>query len=143
MWPDEIRPLVKSPHTIVSGFTPAELNEASAFVSAHPDSKNWHFVDLPPGAAHYPNLAHSDPTDPTLPFTAANDIVHMIHRCIEILESETDTPEFTKLQALRWLLHLVEDLHQPLHVVSGYLQNADHQGHASLGRPPFNGIESF
>ena len=55
----------------------------------------------------------------------------MIHRCIEILESETDTPEFTKLQALRWLLHLVEDLHQPLHVVSGYYRTADD----SLSRP--------
>jgi hypothetical protein len=120
MWPDEIRPLIRNPHIIVSGFSPAELLEARAFVQTHPDSKEWHFVDLPLGAQHYPDETHADPADPVLPFTAPNDIVHMIHRCIDILESETDSPEFTKLQALRWLLHLVEDLHQPLHVASGY-----------------------
>jgi hypothetical protein len=48
----------------------------------------------------------------------------MIQRCIEILEAETESAEFTKLQALRWLLHLVEDLHQPLHVASGYYSTA-------------------
>ena len=30
LWPDKIRPLVNNPHTIVSGFTPAELIEAQA-----------------------------------------------------------------------------------------------------------------
>ena len=131
MWPDEIRPLVNNPHTIVSGFAPAQLLEAQAFVAAHPDSKNWHFVDLPLGAVHYPNILHSDPADPALPFTAPNDVVHMVHRCIDILERDTETPDFTKLQALRWLLHLVEDLHQPLHVVSGYYRTTED----SLPRP--------
>lgn len=62
-------------------------------MSAHPDSKNWHFVDLPSGSAHYPNVLHNDPADPALPFTAPNDIVHMIHRCIDILELDTETPD--------------------------------------------------
>ncbi len=59
-----------------------------------------------------------------LPFTRANDIVQMIQQCIDILEAETESPHFTRLQALRWLLHLVEDLHQPLHVASGYYSTA-------------------
>jgi hypothetical protein len=48
----------------------------------------------------------------------------MIQQCIEILEAETESAQFTTLQALRWLPHLMEDLHQPLHVVSGYYSTA-------------------
>jgi hypothetical protein len=73
---------------------------------------------------HYPDTSHTDPNDPVLPFTNSHDIVHMIQRCIEILEAEIESPNFTRLQALRWLLHLVEDLHQPLHVASGYYSTA-------------------
>jgi S1/P1 Nuclease len=75
---------------------------------------------LPLGSSHYPDTSHSDPHDPVLPFTGSHDIVHMIQRCIEVLEAQSESAQFTRLQALRWLLHLVEDLHQPLHVASGY-----------------------
>lgn len=124
VWPDQIRALTKNPHATILGFSPAEMEEARQFVAAHPDNTNWHFVDLPPGAAHYPDLAHPDPSDPALPFTNATDVVHMIHRSIDILEGRTESATFTKLQALRWLLHLSEDIHQPLHVASGYYSTA-------------------
>ena len=123
-WPDQIRALTKNPHATIVGFSPAEMEEALQFVAAHPDNTNWHFVDLPPGSAHYPDLAHPDLADPALPFTTTTDIVHMIHRSMDILEASTESPEFTKLQALRWLLHLSEDIHQPLHVASGYYSTA-------------------
>lgn len=123
-WPDQIRALTKNPHATIPGFSPAEMDEARQFVAAHPDNTNWHFVDLPPGAAHYPDLGHPDPGDPALPFTNTTDIVHMIHHSLDILEASTTSPEFTKLQALRWLLHLSEDIHQPLHVASGYYSTA-------------------
>ncbi len=123
-WPDQIRVLTKNPHTSIAGFSPAEMNEARQFVAAHPDNTSWHFVDLPPGSGHYPDLAHPDPTDPALPFTTTTDIVHMIHRSMDILEANTESSDFTKLQALRWLLHLSEDIHQPLHVASGYYPTA-------------------
>lgn len=120
-WPDQIRALTKNPHATIPGFSPAEMEEARQFVAAHPDNTNWHFVDLPPGAAHYPDLPHPDPTDPALPFTTTTDIVNMIHRSMDILETSTASPEFTKLQALRWLLHLSEDIHQTLHVASAII----------------------
>ena len=69
VWPDQIRALTKNPHTTIPGFSPAEMEEAKQFVATHPDNTNWHFVDLPPGVAHYPDLAHPDPADPALPFT--------------------------------------------------------------------------
>lgn len=120
VWPDQIRAITKNPHATIAGFTPQEMDEARRFVASHPDNINWHFVDLPPASAQYPSLAHPDPTDPVLPFTAETDVVHMIHRSVEVLEATTKSPDFTKLQALRWLLHLSEDIHQPLHVASGY-----------------------
>ncbi len=124
VWPDQIRALTKSPHATIPGFSPAEMEEARRFVAAHPDNTNWHFVDLPPGAAHYPDLAHPDPADPALPFTSTTDVVHMIHQSVDILEGRTESATFTKLQALSWLLHLSEDIHQPLHVASGYYSTA-------------------
>ena len=48
----------------------------------------------------------------------------MIHACIRILEADSNVDGWTKVQALRWLLHLVEDLHQPLHVTTGYYSTA-------------------
>jgi hypothetical protein len=78
----------------------------------------WHYVDLPVGFATY---------SLTGPFSGANDIVHAIRRAIDVLEGKSS--EFTKAQALRILVHLVGDIHQPRHTVSGYYNLAD------LGRP--------
>lgn len=120
LWPDLIRPLAENPDASLHGFTLEELQEAKEFVHNHRDNTDWHFVDLPPGSPRYPDIEHPGPNDPVMVFVSPNDVVHMIHRCIEVLESETILPDMTKLQALRWLIHLVEDLHQPLHVASGY-----------------------
>ena len=131
VWPDQIRAFNKNANAVISGFSPDDMKEARTFVTAHPKHAEWHYVDLPLGSSHYPDTSDSDPNDPVLPFTRVHDIVHMIQRCIEILEAETASPTFTRLQALRWLLHLVEDLHQPLHVASGYYSTAA----ASLAQP--------
>jgi hypothetical protein len=120
LWPDQIQAFNKNTSGVISGFSPNELKEARTFIEAHPDNAVWHYVNLPLGSSHYPDTSHTDLHDPVLPFTDPHDIVHMIQRCIEILEAEPESPQFTRLQALRWLLHLVEDIHQPLHVASGY-----------------------
>ena len=74
------------------------MKEARTFVRTHPDNPEWHCVDLPLGSPHYPDTGQSDPNDPVLPFTSSHDIVHMIQRCIEILEAETESPQFTRLR---------------------------------------------
>ena len=124
LWPDQIQAFNKNANAVISGFSPDDLKEARAFIQAHPDNAVWHYVNLPLGSSHYPDASHTDPHDPVLPFIDPNDIVHMIQRCIEILEAQTESSQFTRLQALRWLLHLVEDIHQPLHVASGYYSTA-------------------
>jgi hypothetical protein len=124
LWPDQIQAFNKNADAVISGFSADDLKEARTFVQAHPDNAVWHYVNLPLGSFHYPGTSRSDPHDPVLPFTGSQDIVHVIQQCIEILEADTESPEFTKQHALRWLLHLVEDIHQPLHVASGYYSTA-------------------
>ncbi len=75
------------------------------------------------------------------PFSTQHDIVHMINTCIRILETPGNqrTP-FTKLQALRWLVHLTGDIHQPLHVSAGYYE-FDDQDDALLIVDPARALE--
>src|SRR5262249_34038323 len=42
------------------------------------------------------------------------------NRAIEFLEDPVPPSDFSMLQAVRWLVYLVGDLHQPLHVTTGY-----------------------
>ncbi len=41
--------------------------------------------------------------------------------CIDILMDKST--KFSKLNALRWLTHLVGDMHQPLHIACSYIDN--------------------
>jgi hypothetical protein len=53
-----------------------------------------------------------------------------------VLESPTAQPEeFTKVQALRLLVHFVADIHQPLHCGTGYY-SLDGSGAAQLITSP-------
>jgi len=58
-------------------------------------------------------------TDSLRPFVGNADVVHAIGQCIAILEGSATPSDFSKQQAVRWLVHLVGDMHQPLHVTSG------------------------
>jgi len=81
------------------------------------NNRNWHFVDL---ALDCPSYDECDVTP--IKFTTPDDVVHMINTAIRVLTPEnTATPRFTKRNALRLIVHLVGDLHQPLHVGSGYI----------------------
>ncbi len=58
--------------------------------------------------------------DPLKPFVTWDDIVHTLQRGIAILEAPIAPPNFSKRQAVCWIVHLVGDLHQPMHVTIGY-----------------------
>ena len=116
-WPDEIR-LRKTQGLVAAGWSAPEVKEADAFNAAHPANGSWHFVNLPLGASGYPTSLHA--TDPVARFASRNDIVQALTRAIAILESPSSPPDFSKAQAVRWIVHLVGDIHQPLHVTSGY-----------------------
>jgi hypothetical protein len=47
-------------------------------------------------------------------------VVHAINRAITVLESPAAPANFSKAQAVRWIVHLVGDIHQPFHVTAGY-----------------------
>ncbi len=117
-WPDDVR--ARAQHgTTPDTWTQADIAEADQFNAHHPSNAQWHFVDLPLGAAGYPATEPSA-TDPLRPFVGNADVVHAIAQCIAILEGTATPSDFSKQQAVRWLVHLVGDMHQPLHVTSGY-----------------------
>lgn len=81
---------------------------------------DWHFDDLPLGCTSY---------DTCTGFTPDDDIVHIINACIRTLQGQPDPNHpLTRRNALRLLVHLVGDVHQPLHVGSGYI-NEDGPNH--------------
>jgi hypothetical protein len=116
VWPDRIKD--------ISTLPPEDQLAAQDFNRAHPFNRSWHFVNLPLKAPGYPHLATTAPTDPLRQFVRTDqetgDIVQKVTDVIQMLESRDETPGWTKKQAFAWLLHLVGDLHQPLHVGSGY-----------------------
>jgi hypothetical protein len=106
VWADQVRSLMKD------RLHPGPLTnsvEAHEFIAAHPDNDQWHFVDLPLSTSKYEFKSR---------FAATNDIVHTLTNCIAVLEGKSGF--ITTTQALRYIIHLVGDIHQPLHVACGY-----------------------
>jgi hypothetical protein len=139
-WQDEIRTIARG------GASPPEwsysdLEEAKQFNLTYPENGQWHFVDVPMGANRYPDLEHPDDQDPTRLFIKDHDVVHQINHCVAILEAEDNLGLITKTQAVRWLIHLVADIHQPLHVISGYYDPASDLQHPVIIRDPKEAAE--
>jgi hypothetical protein len=67
----------------------------------------WHWVTIPDGQTY-----ESAPKNP------GGDILEAIPRFEKIL-ADRKAPRVERVQALKWLSHLVGDLHQPLHVGRG------------------------
>jgi hypothetical protein len=97
-WPDYIKP----PEGLLS-----KTPEAEQFNHAHSTNRHWHFTNLSVGATTW------DPGQQQV-----DSILPCITRCIDVLEGKSTV--LSKLEALRFLAHLVGDLHQPLHVIDGY-----------------------
>jgi hypothetical protein len=94
--------------------------DTDAFIQDEAHNKQnseWHYVDLPLDCPSY---------DVCPEFTPDHDIVHMINVCIETLQGRTN-PDYplSKRNALRLLVHFIGDLHQPLHVGVGYLDETN------------------
>jgi hypothetical protein len=104
LWADQTRQLMDY-HT---GALVGNL-EASNFNIAHPNNDKWHFCNLPLDTFKYLD-------DGT--FATNTDIVHTLTNCIAVLEGRSQF--VTTTQALRYVVHLVGDLHQPLHVGCGF-----------------------
>jgi hypothetical protein len=115
-WPDEIRGLKGL--DMPFAWDQDDVAEAKAFNAAYGSNGRWHFVNLPLAASGYPKPA--DAGTVLARFASPDDIVHAINRAITVLESAAAPANFSKVQAVRWIVHLVGDIHQPLHVTAGY-----------------------
>lgn len=73
---------------------------------------SWHFVNLPVNADAYSRERY-----PT--FTNDEDVVQMIQASTQVLMGTSD--RFSRPNALRLVVHLVGDVHQPLHVGCSYI----------------------
>lgn len=67
----------------------------------------WHWVTIPDGQSY-----ESAPKNP------GGDVLEAIARFERLLADRT-APKLERINALKWLTHLVGDLHQPLHVGRG------------------------
>lgn len=114
-WPDEVRPRPGQP--------PNPEN--------HPD---WHFVNLPidrPGTRpHALPVRHPQNLFDT-------DILQALSLCAAIARAPNSTPA-DKAKAISWTIHLVGDLHQPLHasaLLSDDFPSGDHGGNLFKIKP--------
>ena len=72
------------------------------------DHPQWHYVNFPLIAPDFPDRPNPFPT---------NDILYGIAQCEKMLGDKQADPELRAVY-LSWLIHLVGDIHQPLHCVS-------------------------
>jgi hypothetical protein len=96
---------------------PPNDDDTTQFLKDYPKkvSEKWHFVDLPLEAAAYDRTLYST-------FTRDDDIVQILNRSINVLFDKDSM--MSKLNGLRWITHLVGDIHQPLHVGCGYIDES-------------------
>lgn len=71
----------------------------------YPDTGPWHYVDTPLAASSY---------DASRDCVQGNCVVSKIGEYTQVLANKTATPQ-DRLLALKWVVHLVGDIHQPLH----------------------------
>lgn len=75
----------------------------------------WHYVNIPCQAEAYDRQKYPD-------FTRDDDVVQMIAVAVRVLAGQSD--RFSPLNALRLVVHLVGDVHQPIHVGCGYIDTS-------------------
>ena len=71
----------------------------------YPETGPWHYVDIPLSAGAY---------DAARDCVQANCIVAKITAYTQVLADKSAAPQ-ARLLALKWVVHLVGDIHQPLH----------------------------
>lgn len=104
--------------------------EMLQFKSANPNHPVHHYTDMPFEEPQY--------RDGSIGTTNA-DVVHAIDACILILQGkaaeQTVLTNVPPRVALRLLVHYIEDLHQPLHAGSGYLDGTHFVDPNGYGKP--------
>jgi hypothetical protein len=80
------------------------------------DNDTWHYVNIPCHAEGYDRVKYPR-------FTRDDDVVQMTAAAVRALTGASD--RFSPLNALRLVIHLVGDVHQPIHVGCGYIDRSN------------------
>jgi hypothetical protein len=80
-------------------------NWADTVSLTRPETRRWHFVNIPVTADHYDSEKYC-PND--------DCIIGAIARMRNVLVNDA-APQLQRAEALKFLVHLVADIHQPLH----------------------------
>jgi len=84
-----------------------------------PEAYGWHFVDIPKDAAGYSaerDCFRPDPKHENTLTDHHNCVVDRIEMFSQVLGDPRASRE-QRLEALKWVVHFIGDLHQPLHAI--------------------------
>jgi hypothetical protein len=129
-------PLV--PHDMLSAATWADT-----YRNSHRETSQWHFVDIELSKPDLASACFGFPASakPASAGPAQGCIVDRLNAfAVELADPATPQPE--KILALKFVLHFVGDLHQPLHASD----NKDHGGNCvrlALGGPRTTNLHSY
>ena len=97
-----------------------ESNWADRYRSGHKETSEWHFVDIELDHPELKAACFGFPTaDPATQGPAHDCIVNKVSQFTRELANPA-TPAVERLLALKFLLHFVGDLHQPLHAADNH-----------------------
>jgi S1/P1 nuclease len=94
--------------------------EEHAYTGKNPEHHNFHYADIP-----YQQDAYLDPSAGS----AKYDVVHVISHAVAVLRGNApanDSINLTQREALWMLVHVMGDIHQPLHVAALYYDKDCH-----------------
>lgn len=92
---------------------------ADDFKDEHADTEEWHFINIPFFDGSHPEIPE-DPNNAASIINNARD--YLLNHKSQLLEvkSSNSTYSFGKNGWLRFLLHLITEVHQPYHVTTRY-----------------------
>ena len=106
----------------------ADTNAFLQDVTHNEKNAEWHYDDLPLNCKNYQTCTG---------FTPDNDIVHMLNICIRTLQGHPDPNHpLNQRNALKLLVHFLGDIHQPLHVGTGFIDVNGPNGAILIVRDP-------
>ncbi len=97
----------------------AIANWADEVRKDRPESYGWHFVDIPKDAAGFSeerDCYQPDEKHPTTKYDHHNCVVDRISMFRQVVADRNATQQ-DRVEALKYLVHFVGDLHQPLHAI--------------------------
>ena len=91
----------------------ASATWADEIRSAKPQTYNWHFVDIPVGEARYSEVRDCQASE------KGDCVIAEIARARAEI-ADASRPQADRAESLKYLIHFVGDVHQPLHAIDNH-----------------------